>query len=65
VGEEWPQWAYEHVEAEMEEDPEYRRLREVRAQASKQLTEQIQAELGVRGVTKHPCLAISEAGQHT
>lgn len=50
VSEDWPQWhvgAYD-VEAEMEKDPEFQRLRQVMKEASKQLRQRIQAELGVR-----------------
>jgi hypothetical protein len=48
VSEEWPQWhvgAYD-VEAEMEKDPEFQRLRQAMKEASKQLRQRIQAELG-------------------
>ena len=50
VSEEWPHWhvgAYD-VEDEMEKDPEFQRLRQAMKEASKQLTERIRVELGVR-----------------
>lgn len=60
ASEEWPQWSTEDnlerldVEEQMENDPEFRRLRQASADAGKRLAGQIRAELGsAREVSAH------------
>jgi hypothetical protein len=54
VDEDWPQWTTAGsverlgLEEEMEKDPEYRRFRQARDEAGKQLAEQIRVELDAR-----------------